>query len=76
MVTAVPYPPPPGRDKRGEATLRVYRQGTLTKLSKGGFTANWNRRQFVLIGSTLFYANNKEVCAQSRSRLVKRVISE
>lgn len=37
------------------------RQGTLKKLSRGGFTANWNRREFVLIGCTLFYAKDKEV---------------
>ena len=32
----------------------------LTKLSKGGFTANWNRRAFALIGSSLFYAKDLE----------------
>lgn len=31
----------------------------LTKLSKGGFTANWNRRAFCLIGSSLFYAKDR-----------------
>ena len=36
-------------------SLPVRRRGTLTKLSKGGFTANWNRRVFVLIGASLFY---------------------
>ena len=46
-------------DEEPEATLcrslPVRRRGTLTKLSKGGFTANWNRRVFVLIGASLFY---------------------
>ena len=32
---------PPPAD--GVAVLRVLKQGMLTKLSKGGFTANWNR---------------------------------
>ena len=39
--------------------IRVLKQGMLTKLSKGGFTANWNRRAFALIGSSLFYAKDK-----------------
>mmetsp|Transcript_60653 Transcript_60653/g.180419 ORF Transcript_60653/g.180419 Transcript_60653/m.180419 type:complete len:345 (-) Transcript_60653:505-1539(-) len=52
--------PYPGGSKRSESALRVYTQGVLTKLSKGGFTANWNRRHFVLIGSTLFYAKDSE----------------
>ena len=41
-------------------TCDLCRQGVLTKLSKGGFTANWNRREFVLIGGTLIYANSRE----------------
>jgi len=39
--------------------MRVVKQGVLTKLSKGGFTANWNRREFALIGSSLFYAKDR-----------------
>ena len=47
-------------DESGEiALLTLLRQGSLTKLSKGGFTANWNRRSFALIGSTLFYAKDR-----------------
>ena len=42
------------------AQLRVSKQGWLTKFSKGGFTANWNRRAFVLIGSSLYYARTHE----------------
>ena len=38
----------------------VLKEGVLTKLSKGGFTANWNRRAFALIGSSLFYAKDRE----------------
>ena len=33
--------------------LRATRTGWLVKLSKGGFTANWNRRYFALIGSSV-----------------------
>ena len=42
-----------------DALIRVLKQGMLTKLSKGGFTANWNRRAFALIGSSLFYAKDR-----------------
>ena len=38
---------------------QVLKQGMLTKLSKGGFTANWNRRAFALIGSSLFYGHSR-----------------
>ena len=44
----------------GGAPVHVELRGWLTKLSKGGFTANWNRRAFALIGSTLVYAKNHE----------------
>ena len=37
--------------------------GWLTKQSKGGFTANWNRRAFALIGSSLFYEKNYDTLA-------------
>jgi hypothetical protein len=48
------------RSEGGEVPVRqVLKQGMLTKLSKGGFTANWNRRAFVLIGSTLYYAKDR-----------------
>lgn len=40
--------------------LRVSKQGWLTKFSKGGFMANWNRRAFVLVGSSLYYARTHE----------------
>ena len=54
-----------GRDARhdrpGDALpmISVLKQGMLTKLSKGGFTANWNRRAFALLGSSLYYAKEK-----------------
>lgn len=50
-------PPPHGANG---SQLRVSKQGWLTKFSKGGFTANWNRRAFVLIGSSLYYARTHE----------------
>lgn len=40
--------------------IKVTMQGWLTKLSKGGFTANWNRRYFVLAGSTLYYSEDPD----------------
>ncbi len=42
----------------------------LTKLSpQGGFTANWDRRAFALIGSSLFYARDRSsLTAQARPR--------
>ena len=43
-----------------KTALFVLKEGVLTKLSKGGFTANWNRRAFALIGSSLFYAKDRE----------------
>ena len=46
-----------------EPTCIVLRQGLLTKLSKGGFTANWNRRSFALIGSSLYYAKDSATLA-------------
>ena len=39
----------------------LHRLGHLTKLSKGGFTANWNRRIFALLGSSLYYADSMKV---------------
>jgi len=39
--------------------VRLLKQGMLTKLSKGGFTPNWNRRAFALLGSSLYYAKDK-----------------
>jgi len=41
-------------------TLRLLKTGWLRKLSKGGWTSNWNRRYFALAGSTLFYADSDE----------------
>uniref|UniRef100_A0A7S3T9J1 PH domain-containing protein n=1 Tax=Emiliania huxleyi TaxID=2903 RepID=A0A7S3T9J1_EMIHU len=38
--------------------LQLHGLGWLTKFSKGGYTANWNRRVFALIGSSLFYAKS------------------
>ena len=34
-------------------------RGWLTKHSRGGFTSNWNRRFFVLNGSTLYYSRTE-----------------
>ena len=48
--------------------IAVIKQGMLTKLSKGGFTANWNRRAFALLGSSLYYA---KVHARPRPGLVR-----
>ena len=43
------------------------RAGWLTKLSKGGFMANWNRRFFALVGSTLYYgASPAELCIEPK----------
>jgi len=51
----------------------LIKQGMLTKLSKGGFTANWNRRAFVLIGSSLFYAKDRTtLTAQPKRSVVAR----
>ena len=51
--------PPPTLPDGTLPLIRVLKQGMLTKLSKGGFTANWNRRAFCLIGSSLFYAKDR-----------------
>ena len=45
---------------RGPQTANLIKQGMLTKLSKGGFTPNWNRRAFALCGSSLFYAKDAD----------------
>ena len=36
----------------------MHKLGYLTKLSTGGFTANWNERAFALCGSSLYYADS------------------
>jgi len=38
--------------------LRLRKMGEMTKLSKGGWTDNWNRRSFALVGSTLYYSDS------------------
>ena len=48
-----------GGRTEAEQVISLVKQGMLTKLSKGGFTANWNRRAFALIGSSLFYAKDR-----------------
>jgi len=45
-----------GGDRSGDA-LALHKIGRLTKLSKGGFTNNWNERSFALLGSSLYYAD-------------------
>jgi hypothetical protein len=50
----------PRRDMVTPNHLSLIKTGWLRKLSKGGWTTNWNRRYFALSGSTLFYADNDE----------------
>jgi hypothetical protein len=50
----------PRRDMVTHNHLSLIKTGWLRKLSKGGWTTNWNRRYFALAGSTLFYADNDE----------------
>jgi len=50
----------PRRDMVTPTHLSLIKTGWLRKLSKGGWTTNWNRRYFALAGSTLFYADNDE----------------
>jgi len=51
-----------------EATLQ--KLGKLTKLSKGGYTANWNRRTFAIVGSSLYYSDSlKSLCKPMQAKL-------
>ena len=61
------YPPPSSDEHAGGEEPTLARAGWLTKLSKGGFMANWNRRFFALVGSTLYYgASPAELCIEPK----------
>jgi len=56
-------PKPNNMQSFRQQPLTVRRFGHLTKLSKGGFTTNWNRRAFALIGSSLYYERDFDTLA-------------
>jgi len=58
---------PGADDANGPALLKL---GKLTKLSKGGLTANWNRRSFAIVGSSLYYSDSlKSLCKPMQAKL-------
>jgi len=60
---SAPNPLGDGEEAAAEG-LTLRKLGMLTKLSKGGFTANWNRRGFALLGSSLYFAHSTKHLAK------------
>jgi hypothetical protein len=56
-------PAPRAADDGARAVVSFVKEGRLTKLSKGGFTANWNKRAFALLGSSLYAARREHLRA-------------